>query len=117
MFSRFPMAVTIFKKDRSDGYILLESLVSLGLVSLMLLIYVPFLSAYLQKHEEGKEKIEMMRSLHDASQGDYPIKNSEKSSGHYRFTIDFEAQSIAIKNNDEEMKEKIEIESIKSYRE
>lgn len=115
MFSRFRTDVTIFKKGRSDGYILLESLVSLSLVSILLLIYVPFFSAHLQRHEEGREKIEMMRSLHDVSLDDYPLKKMEKSSGPYQFTVDFDAQSISIENNDEEMKEKIEIKSIQTF--
>lgn len=106
------MAATVFKKHRSDGYILLESLISLSLVSLMLLVYVPFFSTHLQRHEEGKEKIEMMRSMHDVSLNGTPRENLEKSSGDYRFYIDYEANRISIKNKNEEIKEKIEIKSI-----
>ncbi|MDO5456953.1 MAG: hypothetical protein Q4F26_01275 [Atopococcus tabaci] len=110
------MVVTVFKEHQSDGYILLESLISLSLVSLMLLIYVPFFSMHLQRHEEGKEKIEMMRSMHDISLTDNPKEKSEKSSGDYRFYIEYKPNSISIKNKNGKIKEKVEIKSIKSSR-
>ena len=113
MFSKSQMVVTVFKEHQSDGYILLESLISLSLVSLMLLIYVPFFSMHLQRHEEGKEKIEMMRSMHDVTLNGSPRKNLEKSSGDYQFYIEYEVNSISIKNKNEKIKEEVEIKSIK----
>lgn len=107
------MAVTAFKKHKSDGYILLESLISLSLISLMLLVYVPFFSTHLERHEDGKEKIEMMRSMHDVTLNGSPRKNLEKSSGDYQFYIEYEVNSISIKNKNEKIKEEVEIKSIK----
>ncbi len=107
MFFKFQTAVTTLL-GRPDGYILIESMISLSLISFILITLIPHLSLNMARLEEGKEKIEMMRVLHDYSYQD----GVERRDGPYTI-YSTHPHDISIQHNYGQLEERIWLQDIR----
>lgn len=66
VYSRLEVVDLIFDKTSKDnGFVLLEALISFGLVSSLLIITIPFLIELFHIRELSKEQVELSRVLYE----------------------------------------------------
>lgn len=111
MFFKFQTVVTAFKENEK-AYILVESLVSLSLISMMLIYLLPIFSQSLIKIEEGKEGVEVVRTMYEQSYSNQDI-HQEVESGSYRFLVEKQGRTLSISNHDQSRQESIRLEAIR----
>lgn len=112
-FSRWEVVDLKFEKwIDQNGFVLLESLVSLGILAIVLTVMLPFLVDLLAFRKEEKQQVEMNRVLYDSSQlWEGSAQQSEWVSGKWSYTINFDGESISI-SEESGSEKKLEILSI-----
>lgn len=101
------------KRADAEGYILLESLVSLSILTISLIVILPLTIELLAFRKDEKQQVEMNRVLYDSSiVWDGSVQKAEWTSAGWDYTIHFDNQSIHVLEESGSEK-KIEIVSFK----
>lgn len=103
-------------KLNEKGYLLLESVTALFIVSLIMLVYSPFMSAMLQKLENEKMEVEMHRLILDSARKEEGDVTVERNVGPWTFEatarLSTKKKGITVKNAKADKQTAIQITSV-----
>lgn len=115
-FSRWEVVDLRFEKwIDQNGFVLLESLVSLGILAIVLTVLLPFIVDLLAFRKEEKQQVEMNRVLYDSSHlWEGSVQKRKWVSGEWTYTIYFDDESISI-SEESGSEKKLEVLSIEKF--
>lgn len=103
-------------KLNEKGYLLLESMTALFIVSLVMLVYSPFINSMLQKLETEKMEVEMHRLLLESARKEEGAAVVERNTGQWRFEVtarlNTTKKGITVKNAKADRQTSIQITSV-----
>lgn len=101
------------KQTRRAGFILLESLVSLTLITSVLIVLLSSVVHMNSFREKEKADVELYRLLYDTSlTWNKDSKQSVESYGEWSYEVDTTASKIGVSNDQYGLREKVELISI-----
>lgn len=89
------MVALKFVKDKEQGFLLLESLITLGMITSLVLLMYPLIVNWMSIRQDAKNKVELNRIFYEYSMDWEPTQTFNKNDN--RYTVQSKENSLKIK--------------------
>lgn len=98
----------MFEKDNNneDGYLLLESLTTLGVIVAVILVILPIILNWMVLRNDAKNEVEISRVFYEYS-FDWDTKDSKNESYNNQFQIQSDDETLRVSTKEEVIEVKI----------